>query len=154
MSDLKIVALDQHHEADVLALSLRAWRPVFAKLQPAVPPYVYNAFYPDGWDVRQDADIRAFLRTEGRLAWVAVDADTVLGWVGIRLHPEDRMGEIYIMAVDPDRQRERVGTALMDHAMAVMRRARLEIVMVETGDDPGHAPPGRPTNGLRLSADR
>ena len=124
----------------MLALSLQAWRPVFEKLEPAVPPYVYKAFYPEGWDVRQASDIQAFLRSEGRLAWGAVEAGAMLGWVGIRLHPEDRMGELYILAVDPDRQREGVATALMDHAMAVMREADMEIVMVETGDDPGHAP--------------
>jgi ribosomal protein S18 acetylase RimI-like enzyme len=64
----------------------------------------------------------------------------VLGWVGARLHLEDRMGEIYILAVDPDHQRRGVASALMEHAMAAMREAGMEIVMVETGDDPGHAP--------------
>jgi ribosomal protein S18 acetylase RimI-like enzyme len=59
--------------------------------------------------------------------------------VGIRMHPEDRMGEIYILAVDPDHQRRGIAVALMDHAMAQMRQAGLKMVMVETGDDPGHS---------------
>lgn len=64
----------------------------------------------------------------------------MLGWIGIRPHPEDRMGEIYILAVAPARQRHGVASALIEHAMSEMRRTGLEIVMVETGDDPGHAP--------------
>lgn len=137
---LRIVAFVPDHEAELLALSLRAWAPVFEKLEPAVPAYVYQAFYPEGWRVRQTADLRAFLRTDGRNAWVAVEAGSVLGWVGVRLHPEDRMGEIHVLAVDPDRQRQGVARALMARAMSEMRRAGMEIVMVETGDDPGHAP--------------
>jgi ribosomal protein S18 acetylase RimI-like enzyme len=49
------------------------------------------------------------------------------------------MGEIYIIAVDPEQQRRGVASALMDHAMSQMRQAGMDIVMVETGDDPGHA---------------
>jgi GNAT superfamily N-acetyltransferase len=138
--DFEITPFALAYEPQVLALSLRAWAPVFEKLEPAVPPYVFRAFYPQGWQIRQAADIDAFLRAEGRHAWVAVEDGSVLGWVGARLHLEDRMGEIYILAVDPDHQRRGVASALMEHAMAAMREAGMEIVMVETGDDPGHAP--------------
>lgn len=124
----------------MLALSLKAWAPMFEKLQPAVQPYVYNAFYPDGWCIRQAADIAAFLQTEGQLAWIAIDEGSILGWVGAKLHPEDRMGEIYILAVDPAHQRQGVASVLIEHAISEIRRAGMEIVMVETGDDPGHAP--------------
>lgn len=51
------------------------------------------------------------------------------------------MGGIHILAVDPAHQLRGVATAVMDHAMARMRAARLAIVTVETGGDPGHAPP-------------
>ena len=135
----EIVAFDPSHESPVLELSLRAWAPVFEKLEPTVQAYVYRAFYPDGWRVRQTTDIQAFLRDQGEQARVAVEEGSVLGWVGMRLHPDDRMGEIYIIAVDPDQQRRGVARALMKHAMAEMREAGMEIVLVETGDDPGHA---------------
>lgn len=134
-----IVQFHSDQEEQVLALSLKAWAPVFERLEPAVPRYVYQAFYPGGWRARQAADLAAFLRTEGERAWVAVDAGAVLGWVGLRLHPEDSMGEIYVLAVDPSHQRRGVANALMDHAMAEMQAAGMTIVMVETGDDPGHA---------------
>jgi ribosomal protein S18 acetylase RimI-like enzyme len=126
-------------EADVLALSLSAWAPVFETMEPAVPDYVYRAFYPQGWAARQAADIRACLADPDVPVFVARDGGSLLGWIGLRTHLEDRMGEIYILAVDPAAQRRGVARALMDHALAIFRDAGLEIVLVETGDDPGHA---------------
>ncbi len=128
------------HLQQVVALSARAWAPVFAKMRPAVQDFVYDAFYPNGWEVRQAADIEAFLLAEGAQCWIATGGQTVLGWIGIRLHAEDGMGEIYILAVDPAHQRRGIGQALMDFAKMRMRDCGMQIVMVETGDDPGHAP--------------
>jgi GNAT superfamily N-acetyltransferase len=136
----RILPYTPDREAELLALSLRAWAPVFRGMRPAVPPYVYDAFYPAGWRARQEADIAAFLQEEGHNAWLAESAGALAGWVGLRLHPADRMGAIHILAVDPAQQRRGVARALMDHAMAEMRRAGMAIAMVETGDDPGHAP--------------
>lgn len=127
-------------EADVLALSLRAWAPVFETMEPAVPDYVYRAFYPQGWATRQTADIGACLADPDVPVFVAREGGVLLGWIGLRTHLEDRMGEVYILAVDPAAQRRGVARVLMDHALAVFRDAGLEIVLVETGDDPGHAP--------------
>lgn len=127
-------------EAEVLALSLRAWAPVFEKMEPAAPDYVYRAFYPQGWAARQSADITAYLASEDLSAFVARDDGRVLGWIGLRQHAEDRMGEVFILAVDPAAQRRGVARALMDHGLALFREAGLEIVLVETGGDPGHAP--------------
>lgn len=127
-------------EAEILALSLRAWAPVFEKMEPAVPDYVYRAFYPQGWVARQTADIRACLADPDIPVFVAREGEAVLGWIGLRTHLEDRMGEVYILAVDPAAQRRGVAKALMDHALDIFRDAGLEIVLVETGGDPGHAP--------------
>lgn len=137
---VEIAKFRLEHALDVVALSIRAWAPVFSKLKPAVPDYVYEAFYPNGWDVRQRADIEAFLANDAPNIWLAVDGSTIVGWVGIRLHPEDMMGEIYILAVDPDWQGQGIGKLLIDHGITEMRRAGMSIAMVETGDDPGHAP--------------
>src|SRR5699024_8703271 len=69
---------------------------------------------------------------------VAVDAGTVIGWDCTRIHPEDSMGEVYVIVVDPEHQGHGVGRALMDRAHARVRRAGMRMVMVETGGDPGH----------------
>ena len=131
---------DEKDMAGVLDLSIRAWGPVFRKLQPAVPDYVYAAFYPRGWEDRQTTDITSILVEEKENVWVAYDGETLLGWVGIRLHQVDQVGEVYILAVDPDHQRRGVARLLLDKAFDLMRAADMKIVMVETGDDPGHAP--------------
>lgn len=137
------ITIDSYSPTDrdaVVDLSMRAWAPVFAKMEPAVPAYVYRAFYPNGWQVRQAADVAAILEQEGVSVLVARDGDAIAGWIGFRLHPADSMGEIYILAVDPTAQRSGVASALMDAGTAKMRAAGMAIVMVETGDDPGHAP--------------
>lgn len=129
----------QHHE-QLVALSLRAWAPVFSQLQPAVAQYVYNAFYPNGWQERQRRDIESLLKGEADKIWVAIRDGDLVGWVGIRLHQEDSMGEIYILAVDPEAQRQSVARSLIEASFELMRKAGMKIVMVETGDDPGHEP--------------
>lgn len=129
----------ERQQEDVVALSVRAWAPVFAKLKQAVPGYVYDAFYPKGWEARQVTDIEALLRDEPEAVWVARDGERLVGWVGIRIHPKNSMGEIYILAVDPARQREGIATLLMETAFARMREAGMTMVMVETGGDSGHA---------------
>ena len=129
----------QHRQA-VLGLSVRAWADVFPLTQAAVPGFVYDSFYPDGWEARQVADMAAVLDGEPQNVDVALEGATVTGWVCTRLHPEDRMGELYVLAVDPDHQRRGIGAALMSHSLARMSAAGMAMVMVETGGDPGHAP--------------
>lgn len=50
------------------------------------------------------------------------------------------MGEVYVLAVDPRHQRQSIGNALLEHSFERIRRADMNMVMVETGDDRGHAP--------------
>ena len=124
---------------ELLTLSVRAWRPVFPQLRSSVPAFVYDSFYPQGWERRQVADIARILDEEPNTVRVAVGSSMALGWVCTRLHPEDQMGEIYVLAVDPAHQRRGVATALMNHAFDGIRDAGMAMVMVETGGDPGHA---------------
>ena len=96
----------------VLALSLRAWQPVFAEMRRAVPAFVYHNFYPAGWEKRQLADLGTFLDEEAERVWLVWRGGQPVGWIGIRLHPEDKMGEIYVLAVDPTCQRQGIGRHL------------------------------------------
>lgn len=136
---LRITPFVESQRDDVLALSLRAWEPVFPLVKQAVSPFVYDAFYPEGWRDRQHNDLAAVLDAEPEnvdLAFVGAD---LAGWVCTRLHPEDGMGEVNVLAVDPQFQRQGVGRALMRHSFERSRAAGMRMVMVETGDDPGHA---------------
>lgn len=123
----------------IIGLSMRAWEPVFKELKPADLGYVYEAFYPEGWQVRQSAEIAHLLASEGGNVFVACNDGNVVGFVGIRLHPADNMGEIHILTVDPSFQRQGCASALIGFAMNKLHQAGMDIVMAETGDDPGHA---------------
>lgn len=71
--------------------------------------------------------------------WVAEIGASTVGFVAVELHPESGMGEIYMLAVDPDYQGVGVGTTLTEFALAWIQDAGMAIAMVETGGDPGHA---------------
>ena len=128
------------HLDAVIRLSLRAWTPVFGSLQNAMNVDVYQAFYPDHWRVSQQKAVEDVCATESTNVWVAVDAGSAVGFVAVKLHSEDSMGEIYMVAVDPDYQGRGIGSALTEFALDWMRDAGMSIAMVETGGDPGHAP--------------
>jgi ribosomal protein S18 acetylase RimI-like enzyme len=98
------------HADAVAKLSLRAWSPVF--------------------DACASADFKT---------WVAIEHGAVAGFVAIRFH-DGKLGEIYMIAVDPDYQRRGIAMALTDFAVDRMKEAGMAIAMVETGGDWGHAP--------------
>lgn len=135
---IRITSFEPKHRDDVLALSIRAWEPVFPLLEGAVPSFVYGAFYPQGWKRRQTDDLTAVLDGEPENIDVAVDETRAVGWVCTRLHPDDSMGEIYVLAVDPEYHQQGVGRALIEHSFARARAAGMTMIMAETGDDPGH----------------
>ncbi|PPB50369.1 GNAT family N-acetyltransferase [Arthrobacter pityocampae] len=144
---MQIVPFTEEHREPLLALSLRAWEPVFPLLEPAVPAFVYETFYPEGWRKRQFDDLSATLDTEPQNVDVALIDGLPVGWVCTRLHPEDTMGEVYVLAVDPPHQGKGVGAALMQHSLERARSNGMRMMMVETGDDPGHAPARRVYEG-------
>ena len=104
------------HKEAVLELSIQAWSPVFPKMEKGVPKFVYDNFYPQGWETRQINDLTAVLDEESQFSWLAFLEEELVGWIHIRLHPEDKMGEIYILAVAPRYQRQGIGKALMTYA--------------------------------------
>ena len=81
---------------NALDLALRAWAPVFPQMKEAVPGFVYNAFYPDGWQTRQNSDLAQVLDDEPETVDVALVDGVMAGWVCTRIHPEDSMGEVYV----------------------------------------------------------
>lgn len=135
-----IEAYRSEQEDAVLGVTMRSWAPVFPKMREATPGYVYDAFYPEGWEARQTDDVTNLLRDEAVKTWVAVEDGAVIGFVGVRIHPEDSMGEIHIVAVDPAHQRRGISHALMQQGFDYMREQGMVMAMVETGGDPGHAP--------------
>jgi GNAT superfamily N-acetyltransferase len=123
----------------VVQLSLRAWAPVFASLERVLGPEVFPVLYPD-WRVSQQQAVEGVCDGEEYHVWVALDAGAPVGFAAAKLHAADNVGEVYMIAVDPAAQRRGVASALMGVATDWMREAGMQVVMVATGGDPGHAP--------------
>lgn len=122
----------------IVRLSLRAWAPVFVSIEQALDAEVYHAMHPD-WRVDQEEAVRSVCSDEEMHVWVADAEGTVAGFVAAR-HRPDEIGEIYMLAVDPDYQQRGFATALNQFSLAWMRQSGISVAMVETGGDPGHAP--------------
>ncbi len=107
------------------------------------------------WGSEQINDLTAVLDEEGQFAWLAFSGGRVGRLIHIRLHPEDKMGEIYILAVSPSYQRQ--GVRKNAHDLYVIRlNKRDKMVMVETGGDQVMHQPVKPgtlvlNNGLLLA---
>lgn len=137
-----IQSYDDSHLDEVVALSLRAWEPVFRSMEEAMDPAVFEHFYPN-WRVSQAEAVEAACTDDEMHLWVAEEEGRAVGFVALKLHMVDRMGEIHMIAVDPDYQRQGIARALTDHALDWFEDAGMSVVMVETGGDPGHAPARR-----------
>jgi GNAT superfamily N-acetyltransferase len=76
--------------------------------------------------------------------WVAEVDGAAVGFVAVEIYdPERSMGEIHMLAVDPDHQGGGIGTALSKFALDRFTDAGMEVAMVETGGDPGQAAASR-----------
>lgn len=125
----------------VVAFSLAAWAPVFASFETVMGPHVYGLVYPD-WRSAQARAVSEVCRSDDVDVWVA-DADgRPVGFVAVRCTEEgaSAVGEIDMIAVDPQHQRAGVGRLLLDRAVAEVRARGLPLAVIATGGDPGHAP--------------
>ena len=85
------------------------------------------------------AGMESLLTIEMQAAGDDVRAQTRLASEARRLMMPGDMGEISMLAVDPDRQGKGIGTALTEFALDRLKDAGMAVAMVETGGDPGHA---------------
>lgn len=137
---MEIRPLEDGDIGTVVGLSLRAWEPVFASLERTLGSAIFRRQHPD-WREDQRRSVEEVCAAKERRVWVARVEDTVVGFVAIELHhPEmEDMGEISILAVDPDYQGAGIGTSLTGFALDRLKEAGMTVAMVETGGDPGHA---------------
>ena len=141
--NMQIQPFETSHLDAVVQLSLRAWASVFSSTQSVMNPDAYQAFYPDGWRKSQQKVVEDACAAEDIQVWVATEDNLTIGFVAVKLHSENKMGEIYMIAVDPNHQRRGVATALTDFALSWMKNAGMSVAMVETGGDVGHQPARR-----------
>src|SRR5215204_2914640 len=129
---------DRDAEA-VVGLSLRAWAPVFASLERVLGSEVFGRLHPD-WREDQRRAVEDVLGAKKGRVWVAEVDGVAVGFVAIEVSdPERSMGEISMLAVDPDHQGGGIGTTLTEFALDRLKEAGMTVAMVETGGDPGHA---------------
>jgi ribosomal protein S18 acetylase RimI-like enzyme len=124
----------------VVELSLAAWEPVFASFRDVMGVDLYERVHPD-WHVAQAASVRDAL--DKHETWVSTTDGTTTGFVNVVFDLAERSGEIYMIAVDPARQRLGIATLLTEYALDEMRARGLDLAIVATGGDPGHAPARR-----------
>lgn len=138
-SQPRIRSFDDRDAGAVVDLSLRAWAPVFASLEQVLGSGIFRRLHPD-WREDQRRAVEAVCASQGTRVWVAeVDGATV-GFVAVEIFDSGRsMGEISMLAVDPDYQGGGIGTALTEFAIDRLKDAGMKVAMVETGGDPGHA---------------
>ena len=135
----RIRAFEGRDTEAVVGLSLRAWAPVFVSIEQAMESEVYERLYPKGWRESQRQSVEDVCAAEETRVWVAEVDESIAGFVALDLHPESGMGEIHMLAVDPDHQGEGIGTALTEFALDRLKQDGMTVAMVETGGDPGHA---------------
>jgi ribosomal protein S18 acetylase RimI-like enzyme len=122
----------------VIALSLRAWAPVYASLREVLGDPIFFRLHPD-WEADQTEAVRSSCTSNGRDVFVAVADEQPVGFVAIALDAfHERMGVIEIIGVDPDYQRRGIARRLTTFALDHMRGRGMDIAVVETGGDPGH----------------
>jgi ribosomal protein S18 acetylase RimI-like enzyme len=125
---------------DVVQLSLRAWEPVFASELATIGPELFERLEGKDWRIRQQKDVEDAVADEQMKVWVAEVDGRAVGFAAAKLDVEHGLGEIYMLAVDPDHQRRRIGSTLTDVVTDWIRHAAVPSATIDTGGDEGHAP--------------
>ena len=126
----------------LVALSLRAWEPVYASLRQVLGDRLFLGQHPD-WRADQEQAVRDTC-TGGRWRVDVAERDGALaGFVAYGDSPYPGLATVEMLAVDPRHQRQGLGLLLTEHAFARLRASGATQVYVETGGDPGHAPARR-----------
>src|SRR5207248_6163961 len=98
----------------VIRLSLHAWAPVFASEREVMGEEIFERLYGDDWRRQQARDVEEVLAAEEMNVWVAAVNGEVVGFVAAVLKVDSGMGELRMLAVDPESQNHGLGTLLTD----------------------------------------
>ena len=140
MSEIEIREFRADDLAAVVDLSLRTWEPVYASLRQVLGDEIFLHLHAD-WKADQAEAVASSCTNPERDAFVALIDEQPVGFVTIALDGfREGMGVIDIIGVDPDYHRRGIATRLTSFALDHMQAAGMEIAVVETGGDPGHAP--------------
>jgi GNAT superfamily N-acetyltransferase len=137
--DIRAAEPDDHDA--IVALSLRAWAPVYPSVNDALGPELARLLHGDDWREHQARVTRECVGDASARAWVAEDGGAIVGFATAAVVDERRgIGEVVIVGVDPAAQRRGVGTLLVEEAEGWLRAQGMRVAVIGTGGDPGHAP--------------
>jgi len=139
----KETAIREYRKSDtdrIVDLALRAWAPVFESTAVVLGPKIYMRMYPD-WRRHQERSVRETLDRDE--TWIAEADDTISGFVSLIVNQAASVGEIDMIAVDPDFQGKGFGALLTEFSLGIMREREISLAIVNTGGDPGHLPARR-----------
>ena len=127
------------HDA-IVALSLRAWTPVFGSIGDVLGEELSTLLHGEDWSVHQAREVRETLGDASQQVWVAEAGAGIAGFAAAAVFDAQRkLGELSMLAVDPAAQGRGVGRALVEQAASWLREQGMRVAMVETGGDAGHA---------------
>jgi ribosomal protein S18 acetylase RimI-like enzyme len=133
-----------HQDLDaIVGLSLQAWEPVFAAWQQILGPELYPLAISPDWHKSQKEAVEKACLAENMTTWVAQVDLNVVGFLVLALNDHDKVGEVYMLAVHPAYQKRGIGTELNLFALRKMTEAGMQLAVVGTGGDDGHAPARR-----------
>lgn len=132
---------------EVIQLSLSAWAPVFHSFKQILGVKIYTLLFPD-WQQTQRAVVEKICREhEQTLVWVAEAHGTIAGFIACTFNSQENgqenTGEVELLAVHPECQNQGIGTKLNHFALEKMKASGVNLAVVATGGDPGHAPARR-----------
>ena len=138
MTEIRLMAVPDIERC--VSFGIESFRPVFASFERLYGTALFNALRPD-WEKTQSTYIREAVNADEKETWVSVDeAQQVTGFVVLTTNEASGLGEIELMAVDPERQGEGIGKALSSHGVDRLRSLGMTHAIVGTADDDSHAP--------------
>ena len=126
----------------VVALTVPAFEPIFASFKKLMGPKIYPIVYPDWQKLQTDLATNCCQDPEKQTIVAEVDGN-IAGFLVYILNDEEKTGEIYLLAVNPNYQNAGIGSQLNQRALGLMKAAGMKLAVVGTGGDEGHAPARR-----------
>ncbi len=138
----EIRLIDPDDVAECVRFGLESFRPGFVSFREQCGEELFNALRPD-WEQAHSRYIEEACMDQDKETWVASIDGAAIGFVTLVANTDTTLGEIELLAVDPDHQGRGVGTALNDVAVNRLRELGMQFAIVSTGSGPGHTPARR-----------
>jgi ribosomal protein S18 acetylase RimI-like enzyme len=127
--------------AEIVELSLLAWEPVFESFERVLGPRVFPILYPD-WRKTQAEGVAGACQATDKYHTLVAELDgRVVGFIAYELKGET--GEVVLLAVHPESQKQGIATELNQAALDAMKAVGMKMAVAETGGEEGHAPARR-----------